>query len=185
MKALIEGEEIHLDNHHPNLLLDWDSNQDIHIHKTTYMEYDGKTISVDARISINSDRGIVIVPKKEQTQKQEQIRRKIIGEIKDAFENPHNRKITKAFVKDLIDELKDINIKKTPEIIEQTFDRIMGYFGLNENVGKLFKNEKESFLKKYRDSKREYYIRLGKDSISIGEMDNDRKKLLKKLGFTI
>ena len=83
------------------------------------MEYDGKTISVDARISINSDRGIVIVPKKEQTQKQEQIRRKIIGEIKDAFENPHNRKITKAFVKDLIDELKDIKIKKLQRLLNK------------------------------------------------------------------
>ena len=184
MKALIKGEEIHLDNHHTCLPFDWDSNQDIHIHKTTNMEYDGKQISVDAKISINSNRGVVIVAKKEQTQKQKLIREKMIEEIKDAFENPHNRKIAKAFVKDLIDELQTINQKKSPKIVEDTFDRIMNYFGLNEKAGKLLTNEKENFLKKYRDSEREYYIRTEKDSISIGEMDRDREKLLKKLGFT-
>ena len=185
MKALIKGEEIRLDNHHINLPFDWDSSQDIHIHKTTNMDYDGKQISVDAKISINSNRGVLIVANKEQTHKRELIREKMIEEIKDAFENPHNRKIARAFVKDLIDELQTINKKKSPKIVEESFDRIMNYFGLNEKAGTLLTNEKENFLKKYRDSEREYYIRMEKDSISIGEIDRDREKLLKKLGFTI
>ena len=185
MKALIEGEEVHIDNHYTNLRFDWDSEQDIHIHKTTHMEYDGKQISVDARISINSDRGVVIVAKHERTQKQELIRKKIIAEIKNAFENPRNRKVAKAFVKDLIDELNSIDENQFPEIAEQTFDRIMGYFNLSEKVGKMMRNEKEDFLRRYRDSMKEYYIRTDENGISIGEMDRNREKLLKKLGFNI
>ena len=147
------------------------------------MVYDGKQIYVDAKISINSDRGVAIVAKSEHTQKQIHVREKMIEEIKDAFESPRNRKVAKAFVKDLITELKPIDKKLFPEIVEQTFDRIMGYFGLSNTVGELMKNEKEDFFRKYSDSEREYYICRDESSISIGEMNKDREKLLKKLGF--
>ena len=183
MKALIKGEEIHIDNHHINLPFKWNSEQDIHIHKITNMEYDGKQISVDAKISINSDKGVIIVAKSERTHKQVQVREKMIEEIKDAFESPRNRKIAKAFVTDLLTELKAIDKKLFPEIVEQTFNRIMGYFGLSKTAGELMKNEKEDYFRKYRDSEREYYIWRNENSISIGEMNKDREKLLKKLGF--
>lgn len=58
MIALITGEKIRIDNHFENLPLKWDSDQDIHLHKISYKKVKGKRISVEALISLNSDRGV-------------------------------------------------------------------------------------------------------------------------------
>lgn len=187
MKKLIQGEKIRIDNHHPNVPLAWDSNQDIHLHKTTTISHKGSSISVTVRIPLNSDRKISIKSNKANTNVSiEEIRRKMIEEIREAFESPQNSTKRDNFLRSLIGEINLINGHSSDlsqKAVEKAFDRIMKCFDLNKSVKSIMMNTAHEYFKTYYDDEYKYYLFAKSGITEIGELTpNERKKYSKK-GF--
>lgn len=180
MKPLIQGEIVKFDNHHTDLPVEWDSSQDIHIHKKTIKHYDGSRITVEAKISINHDRGINFLPTKSlKNKKQIAIQQKMKEEIKEAFESRKNKYNSTLFLKEIIRFINNNNPKETsPQEIANVFNRLMKYFDLTETTGELMVNTANEYLQKYCDNQRTYYIYSQSGSIELGEYTEKKLKNL-------
>ena len=188
MKKLIQGEKIGIDNHQPGVPWVWNSNQDIHLHKTTTIRRDGSQISVDVRIPLNSDRKISIVPNKANVKPKEgdRTRNLMIKEIREAFESPQNAGKCDEFLKNLIDEMNRINgssPQKTLEDVEKVFDRIMRFFDLGESIKGRMEQIADEYFKPYIDGKRNYYLFEDTDRIEIGELTREEERRFSDKGF--
>lgn len=188
MKKLIQGEKISIENHHPNVPLVWDSNQDIHLHKMTTIRYGGTPVSVDVKISLNNDRKISIEPSKAniKASTRVEVRDKMIKEIREAFESPQNIKKRDEFLKDLIKGMNLINgfsLKRSLQEVENVFDKIMGSFGLSEPTKSKMKQIADEYFKPYSDDKREYYIFMKPSMTEIGELTPEEKQNFSSKGF--
>lgn len=182
MIALITGEKIRIDNHHENLPLEWDSKQDIHLHKISYKKIKGKQISVEAFISLNSDRGVRF-DSKAGSREEENLRK----EIEEAFYAKKNQAKCKKFIKHLLKEINVIS-PNTNSIshVKDSFNRIMECFGLDETIGELLVNEGNAFFQKYKGEKGKTYFIYKEGAIhEIGELSTEEKNDYKAKGFNL
>lgn len=187
MKPLIQGEIVKFDNHHTDLPFEWNSSQDIHIHKKTIKHYDGSRVTVEAKISINNDRGINFLPAKSlNNKKQIAIQQKMKEEIKEAFESRKNRNNSTLFLKEIIRFINNNNPKETsPQEIANVFNRLMRYFDLTETTGELMVNTANEYLQKYCDNLHTYYIYSQSGSIEIGEYTAESTTQFTDKGFKL
>lgn len=192
MKELIKGETIRIDPHHSGIPIVWESDQDIHLDKETLIKYGGKTVKVQAKISLNSNRGVIINPLKENTVRANErikIREKMIKEIKKAFESPKNRKNRDKFLKALIDEVKLLNqtdsIADIKSEIQKVFCRIMKCFGLNDSTMEIMRNAANEYFQVYPEKNEKYFIFANKNNTIIGELDSRGEQEYAEKGFKI
>lgn len=193
MKKLIKGEKIRIDSHHNGIPIVWESNQDIHLDKETLMKYGGKTVEVQAKISLNNNRDVIISPLKENTvraNERTKIRQKMIKEIKEAFESSKNRKNRDEFLKALIDEVKLLNhqtdsIADIKSEIQKVFCRIMKCFELNESTMDIMRNAADEYFQVYPKKDEKYFIFANKNNTIIGELDSRGEQEYAEKGFKI
>ena len=192
MKPLIQGETIHIDNHHEGVPLIWNSNQDIHLHKETNgIKFDGKKYKVIARISINNDRGVIFdFPHKRHNTSQEKIYKAMKKEIRDAFKSSKNKQMRNEFFKGLIEEIELLNrgtdILNRRQAVEMAFNRIMKCFDLTDTTEQLMTNTKNEYFKAYNDhDKRTYFIFANYSNTVIGELDSSNTKKLQQRRFNL
>lgn len=182
MIALITGEKIRIDNHFENLPLKWDSDQDIHLHKISYKKVKGKRVSVEALVSLNSDKGICFDSKA--GSHEEEVLRK---EIEQAFYDRKNKANCLKFIKHLLKEINVIS-PNTNSIshVKDSFNRIMECFGLDETIGELLVNEGNAFFQKYKGEKGKTYFIYKEGAIhEIGELSTEEKNNYKTKGFNL
>ena len=188
MKKLIQGEKIRIDNHQSGVPLVWNSNQDIHLHKTTTISHKGSSVSVTVRIPLNSDRKISIESNKANAKAstETEIRKKMIEEIREAFESSQNSTKRDNFLKSLIDEINLINGHSSDlsqKAVEKTFDRIMKCFGLNKSVKSIMMNTVSEYFKTYYDDEHKYYLFAKSDITEIGELTSNERQKYSQKGF--
>ena len=179
ISALLKGEFITVDNHHENLPFEWDSKQDIHLDKKSKTKYNGKPVAVSVKVSLNTDRGINIVPDKHLSDKnQRRVREKMEQELREAFEDPKNRERVKLFVRDTLHFIVDISGRKDPkeEYVRDAFNRIMRFFGLAEPTGELLVNEANNYFQKYKIGNHFFYIASESNTIEMSEFDKEGKR---------
>ena len=158
-KSLLKGQELTLDNHHPNTPLVWDEH--LHIHKRVTLKNQGKKVAVSGSLYVGKNREVGVTYDKGgnahghiSDEKEENIlREKLRKEVRDALSDPEE---ASAFIKNLrgkIDELsrgqKD-NVAK--ERMEEAFDNIMDAFGVNPRQKKILKNENDDLFLLYVDT---------------------------------
>ena len=192
MKELIKGEKIRIDHHHNGIPIVWESNQDIHLDKETLIKYCGKTVEVQAKISLNNNRNVTISPLKEYTvraNERTKIQKKMIKEIKEAFESSKNRKNRDEFLKALIDVVKLLNQKDSiadiKSEIQKVFCRIMKCFGLNESTMDIMRNAADEYFQVYPEKDEKYFIFANKNNTIIGELDSRGEQEYAEKGFKI
>lgn len=182
MITLITGEKIRIDNHFENLPLEWDSDQDIHLHKISYKKVKGKRISVEALISLNSDRGVRF-NSKAGSREEETLREEII----QAFYNEKNKANCRKFIKHLLKEINGISSElNCTSHVKDSFNRIMNCFGLDETIGELLVNESNAYFQKYNGEKERTYFIYKEGTIhEIGELSDREKDTYKAKGFDL
>jgi len=172
LKPLIKNQSIKIDDHKwgNREKKDWDNkNNDIHIHKNTKTKIDGKKSNLTIKIPINSDRPISIKNKTQRNRKK--IPRKLNKEIQKAFKN---KKVRKAFIKDLTDVLKNFSSILNNEVkVRDAMGKISKHFDLDwttQNIREYMGDSLMSFTQFFIDShNKQYFITINKKYIKISD----------------
>ncbi len=180
LKELINGQDIMIDDHKRGAkeIKNWDSDDDIHIDKTTQYKVEGKLQAVQIKIPLNSNKKISVEAKT----KINEVPRKLKKEIVKAFENKNQREY---FIKDLLKILKNFestidNLDK----VQEAMSRVAKHFDLNSwteqeikhDIGKTLKSVAR--LYKDEENNNEYYIIIDRERIRLGELSTSWKELL-------
>lgn len=182
LKRLIENQKIRIDAHQRgNGHIDnWDDPAtDIHVHKTTRARISGKSVNVEIRIPLNSDREATFEIGKTEN---EIARRKLSREIREALSNSDTRQ---GFIDDLVDTLD--NYPTTLESRDRCTNavrRLARHFGLTEQVEDdivTYAGQRIlSFTSTFQDEDaRRYAVSLDEDNIEISEIDNYSRKAVR------
>jgi hypothetical protein len=182
LKRLIENQKIRIDAHQRgNGHIDnWDDpSTDIHIHKTTRAKISGKSVNVEIRIPLNSNREATFEIGKAEN---EIARKRLSREIRDALTDVNTRQ---GFIDDLIDTLD--NYPTTLSSIDRCTNavrRLAQHFGLIEQVEEdiiAYAGQRIiSFTSTFQDEDdRRYAVSLDEDNIEISEIDNYSRKVVR------
>ena len=156
-----------------------DPSSDIHIDKTTKFPLDGKIQKVRIRIPISSDRPITI--ENEKRQKVNEIPKKLYREINKALEN---KQIRNKFISEVIDVLKNFETALSNEDkAKSVLSRISKHFGLDwptESIANYAKDALLVYTLVYqKNSKEEYFAKIDRQKIEIGQYSGYAKQLRK------
>jgi len=153
IKKLIDNQTIIIDDHKRGSgeVKNWnDSANDVHIDKSTNLRIDGRYQKVRIRIPINSERPVKI--ENSRNESIDSIPKKIIKEIKEAFEDKETRD---RFIKDLIDTLRNFGeILENEERVRQTLERLSKHFDLKwttEKITSYINNTLQTYTEIYND----------------------------------
>jgi molecular chaperone GrpE (heat shock protein) len=171
LKPLIKNQTIIIDDHSRNgEMKNWDDDKkDVHIHKNTKTKIEGKKSNLTIKIPINSGRKISISNKN--SNNFDKIPRKLKKEIQKAFENKKKRE---AFIKDLIDVLKNFSsILDNEEKVKEAMRKISKHFDLDrtrQNIREYLDDSLMSFTQFFTDSdKKQYFITINNKHIKISD----------------
>tara|TARA_B100001964_G_scaffold13683_2_gene14228 strand:+ start:4577 stop:5152 length:576 start_codon:yes stop_codon:yes gene_type:complete len=172
LKPLIKNQSLIIDDHSQGNreINDWDNkNKDVHIHKNTRTKIEGKKSNLTIKIPINSGRKISISNKN--SNNFDKIPRKLKKEIQKAFENKKKRE---AFIKDLIDVLKNFSsILDNEEKVKEAMRKISKHFDLDrtrQNIREYLDDSLMSFTQFFTDSdKKQYFITINNKHIKISD----------------
>lgn len=179
LKKLIENQKIRIDAHqrgngHIN---NWDDpSTDIHVHKTTRARISGKSVNVEIRIPINSNREATFEIGKTENHI---ARRKLSKEIREALSDSDTRQ---GFINDLIDTLDNYPTTLTSrDRCVNAVRRLAQHFGLTEQVEDnlvTYAGQRIlSFTSTFQDeNNRRYAVSLDENNIEISEIDNYSRK---------
>ena len=183
LKNLIKNQTIRIDDHKRGCreIKEWDTSSDIHLDKTTNFPLNGKIQKVRIKIPINSDQPIKIVAKKEQ-KNIEVIPNNLLKEIKEALED---KEIRDRFILDVMDVLNNFDTAlSNEERAKSVLTRISKHFDLNWPTDTIKIYAKEALLEYtlvyQKNSNEEYFAKLDKDKIEIGQYSGRVKRTYNK-----
>lgn len=182
LKELIENQTIIIDDHKRGSqeVKNWDDpSSDIHIDKTTNFPLEGKIQKVRIRIPINSDRPIKI--ENEKRQEVNEIPRKLRREINRALED---KQIRNSFISEVMDVLDNFDTALSNEDkARAVLTRISKHFGLDwptETITNYTKDVLLTYTLVYqKNPKEEYFAKIDRDKIEIGQYSGYAKQLRK------
>ncbi|WP_313381447.1 hypothetical protein [Proteiniphilum saccharofermentans] len=182
LDGLIKKQTIIIDDHKRGSqeVKNWDDpSSDIHIDKTTNFPLDGKIQKVRIRIPINSDRPIKI--ENEKRQEVNEIPRKLHREINRALEN---KQIRNSFISEVMDVLDNFETALSNEDkAKSVLTRISKHFGLDwptETIANYAKDVLLAYTLVYqKNPKEEYFAKIDKHKIEIGQYSGYAKQLRK------
>ena len=166
VSPLIKGQVIFIDPHRRKYSAQWDNlADDIHLHKKTNKGKDEYTI----KIPLNSLREVSILKNNKKTKR---IPQSISREVAKAFEND---KVREAFVKDVVDAVKNYNDSKKSQ--EQKARQAMGNlknaFGLDTpraTIKGWIRNSLKLYSQLFEIKGTTYCVTLTRDLFVVGEM---------------
>ncbi len=182
LDSLIKNQTIIIDDHKRGSkeVKNWDDpKNDIHIDKTTNFPLEGKIQKVRIRIPISSDRPIKIEDKRGQEIKK--IPGKLLKEIKQALED---EQILYRFISEVMDVLDNFETALSNEDkAKSVLTRISKHFGLDwptETITNYAKDVLLAYTLVYqKNSKEEYFAKIDKHKIEIGQYSGYAKQLRK------
>lgn len=182
LKELIKKQMIVIDDHKRGSqeVKNWDNQYcDIHIDKTTNFPLGGKIQKVRIRIPINSDRPIKIENGKREGVNE--IPSKLRREINRALED---RQIRNRFISEVMDVLNNFDTALSSEDrAKAVLTRISKHFGLDwptETITNYAKDVLLTYTLIYqKNHKEEYFAKIDRDKIELGEYSGYAKQLIK------
>ena len=173
VSPLIKGQKVGIDPHKLGVSVDWDDpTSDIHLHKETDGKNTKKKEKYEIKIPLNlNDSNREITVKWDNNTNQE-IPQQIKKEVQKAFKD---KTITAAFVKDVVEAVKNYNDKtKTQEHrARQAMGNIKKAFGLDiprATIKGWIRNSLKLYSQLFEVKGTNYYVILTKDLFVIGEM---------------
>ena len=176
MKKLIENQELRIDNHKRNEPNDWDTNSDdVHLHKITQVKFNGKPVTVDLKLPLNSDREPTF---KIKNCKENNLKDKLTKEINDALSDITKRE---KFTEELINILKGYKSQWSDrEKAKVAVTRLAKHLDLDENIVSEMTTYIDGKLLSYTallsdKNKRVYFMTFNEKDIRIGEVNRFSK----------
>lgn len=176
LQTLLDGQTVIIDDHRRGSgeIKDWDdSSADIHIHKETKFQMDGKKQNVTIKVPLNSDTPISITSRKTKGSKQKhsEIPSKLHKEIKKAFKNKTKRK---NFIEDVFDTLKDFgSILSNEKEASKVLKRISNHFDLKWTEKKIATYANDLLIQYTQiytnEDDKKYHITIGQENIKISD----------------
>lgn len=179
LKSLIKNQTIQVDAHKRGTgeQIVWDSTaNDIHIHKRTQYKVDGKILSLDIKVPVNSDRDIEISIVNNVRDKRKMLsiaERRVLSEIAKALSD---KKTRTAFIEELLSVLD--SYEKTflsKENAQSVVKRLAKHFGLPAEISREITTYAEDRLASltglFQQKNEEYFISLSQNGIVAGQVE--------------
>ena len=160
-KALLKGQELTPDNHHPNTRLEWD--ESLHVHKRVTVSNRGKKVNVSGslyvarsgEIGVSYDDGQNTHRHIRNKKEEEELRKRFKKEIREALTDSEE---ASAFIKTIREQVNNLSNGQDNHVIQErmveAFDNIMDAFGVNIGQKKILRNSNNDLFLLYVDTKR-------------------------------
>lgn len=175
VSPLIKGQEVGIDPHKKGVSVDWDDpSSDIHLHKQTNRKDTNKKKKdkyvIKIPLNLNDTNREITVERDNKTN--QEIPQQIKKEVQEAFKD---KTITAAFVKDVVEAVKNYNDKtKTQEQrARQAMGNIKKAFGLDiprATIKGWIRKSLKLYSQFFEVKGTYYYVILTNDLFAIGEM---------------